>query len=418
MELKTKYQYTYFTYPYIIEEDKYEKYLLKLLKDKKIKIKFFEKERDLEIYSYFLPKIKEFMFQGFEFTKQKIRSFEELTKQMQAVTLSKYPSVMFSYNLEQDIQGKVGEENGIFFKIQKLELICFQTGICFLVIKTYIEESNKFSDVLNFNYKFRDIHSELKELKEYENIRLQSTTFEDVKKLNEIIKDITGDEKLSKDLNIDTNRFLTYAYTCIEQKDWNESKSFKNIEFEFLKYLNLNPSSCKSNFEKKNIQTFSKWKFIKLGMTKEGTMLMASGIDTYNYTKLPHLYENQYFYTYILVQYQKIYLNKIEQELKEKSTANQAREKFIKFTKDLWVQEITNDDTGTNLYKKYKIASEIDKKYIAIKNKFDIAYKELNLEKESKINKIILIVLVISLALNIINFIATLLHFERGSLYL
>ncbi|MCI9017226.1 MAG: hypothetical protein HFJ53_08740 [Clostridia bacterium] len=406
MELKTKYQYTYFTYPYIIEEDKYEKYLLKLLKDKKIKIKFFEKERDLEIYSYFLPKIKEFMFQGFEFTKQKIRSFEELTKQMQAVTLSKYPSVMFSYNLEQDIQGKVGEENGIFFKIQKLELICFQTGICFLVIKTYIEESNKFSDVLNFNYKFRDIHSELKELKEYENIRLQSTTFEDVKKLNEIIKDITGDEKLSKDLNIDTNRFLTYAYTCIEQKDWNESKSFKNIEFEFLKYLNLNPSSCKSNFEKKNIQTFSKWKFIKLGMTKEGTMLMASGIDTYNYTKLPHLYENQYFYTYILVQYQKIYLNKIEQELKEKSTANQAREKFIKFTKDLWVQEITNDDTGTNLYKKYKIASEIDKKYIAIKNKFDIAYKELNLEKESKINKIILIVLVISLALNIINFIA------------
>ena len=236
MELKTKYQYTYFTYPYIIEEDKYEKYLLKLLKDKKIKIKFFEKERDLEIYSYFLPKIKEFMFQGFEFTKQKIRSFEELTKQMQAVTLSKYPSVMFSYNLEQDIQGKVGEENGIFFKIQKLELICFQTGICFLVIKTYIEESNKFSDVLNFNYKFRDIHSELKELKEYENIRLQSTTFEDVKKLNEIIKDITGDEKLSKDLNIYTNRFLTYAYTCIEQKDWNESKSFKNIEFEFLKY--------------------------------------------------------------------------------------------------------------------------------------------------------------------------------------
>ena len=49
MELKTKYQYTYFTYPYIIEEDKYEKYLLKLLKDKKIKIKLFEKERDLEM---------------------------------------------------------------------------------------------------------------------------------------------------------------------------------------------------------------------------------------------------------------------------------------------------------------------------------------------------------------------------------
>ena len=31
MELKTKYQYTYFIYPYIIRENKYDKYILKLL---------------------------------------------------------------------------------------------------------------------------------------------------------------------------------------------------------------------------------------------------------------------------------------------------------------------------------------------------------------------------------------------------
>ena len=35
MELKTKYQYTYFIYPYVIKENKFTKYLLKLLKDKK-----------------------------------------------------------------------------------------------------------------------------------------------------------------------------------------------------------------------------------------------------------------------------------------------------------------------------------------------------------------------------------------------
>lgn len=34
MELKTKYQYTYFIYPYVIKENKFTKYLLKLLKDK------------------------------------------------------------------------------------------------------------------------------------------------------------------------------------------------------------------------------------------------------------------------------------------------------------------------------------------------------------------------------------------------
>ena len=33
MELKTKYEYTYFIYPYVIKESKYLKYLMKLLKD-------------------------------------------------------------------------------------------------------------------------------------------------------------------------------------------------------------------------------------------------------------------------------------------------------------------------------------------------------------------------------------------------
>lgn len=404
MELKTKYQYTYFIYPYIIRENKYDKYILKLLKDKNCKVRFFEKEKDYEIYSYFLPTIKEFMFQGFEFSKEKIRKFQDFDKEMQSSILSKYPCTIFEYNLGKDVQGKAGEQNGIFFKIQKMELICFNTGICFLTIKTNIEDSKEFSDVLNFNYKFRDINSELKELKEYENIRMQTTTFSDIKKLNEIIKDITGNKEDSKILNIDTNRFLTYSYTCIEPEYWKEEEQFKNIEFEFFKYTNILPSAYKSNFNKRHMEILSKWKFIKTGISKSGVALMASGIDTYNYTKLPVTFENEYFYTYILVQYQKIYLKKIEHEFKTKT--DKVREKFIKFTKDLWIQEITNDDIGSTMYKKYKQVSDLDKIYMNIKNKYDIAYKERNLEKENKINKIILIALVLSLILNIVNFIA------------
>ena len=173
MELKTKYQYTYFIYPYIVNENKYDKYILKLLNQKDKKVKFFEKEKDLDIYSYFLPTIKEFMFQGFEFNKEKINKFEEFNKEMQTMILSKYPCTVFEYSIGTELQGKAGEEEGIFFKIQKIELICFNTGICFLVIKTNIEDSKEFADVLNFNYKFRDIYSEFKELKEYENIRLR-----------------------------------------------------------------------------------------------------------------------------------------------------------------------------------------------------------------------------------------------------
>lgn len=404
MELKTKYQYSYFIYPYIIKENEYDKYILKLIKDKKYTIKFFDKKKDLDIYSYFLPAIREFMFQGFTYNKDKIRKFEEFSKEMQASLIAKEACTMFEYDLKQELHGKAGEEGGIFFKIQKIELICFNTGICFLLIKTNIEDSNEFSDVLNFNYKFRDINSDLKELKEYENIRLQTTTFSDIKKLDELIKEITGRKiTTSKGLNINADRFLTYTYACIDQEDWNENKKFETIESEFFKYSNILPSSYKSNFDKKNMDILSKWEFIKVGFNKAGISMLASGIDTYNYVKLPYTYENEYLYTYILVQYQKMYLNKLEVEFKNESMG---RDKFIKFTKNIWIQEITNDDIGTELYKKYKNVAETEKLYEKIKNKYDIVYKELNIEKESKINKIILIALGLSLLLNIFNLIA------------
>ena len=65
MELKTRYQYTYFINNFVIKESKYSKYILKLLKDKRFKLKIFDKNKDLEIYTYFLPKIREFLFGTF-----------------------------------------------------------------------------------------------------------------------------------------------------------------------------------------------------------------------------------------------------------------------------------------------------------------------------------------------------------------
>ena len=58
MELKTKYQYTYFIYPYVIKENKYTRYLLRLLKDKKCRLRIFRREKDLNIYSYFSQREK------------------------------------------------------------------------------------------------------------------------------------------------------------------------------------------------------------------------------------------------------------------------------------------------------------------------------------------------------------------------
>lgn len=406
MELKTKYQYSYFIYPYIIKENKYERYLLKLLKDRKIKVRFMQKEKDLELYTYFLPAIRKFMFQDFEYTQEKIRKFKEFDKKMQATILAKKDCTILEYNIEQGVQGKSGEKEGIFFKVSKIEIICFKTGICFLCMKTNVEDSNKFSDVQDFNYKFKDINSEnINNLKKYENIRLQNHTFSDVKGLGDLIKEITGARLENKQLNLETNRFFTHCYTCIEQEGENDENEFEKMEFEFLKYVNIVPSSYKLAFKHKENQILSNSKFVKIGFSKLGTTLLTTGRDTYNYTKLPDTFEKEYLYTYLLNLYKKIYLNKIENEFKNPLKIKAARKKFVEFTKNIWIQDITNDDEGSQINEKYKTTLELDKIYHNIKSKYDLAYKELNIQKTSQINKYILILLVLSLLLNVLNFV-------------
>ena len=56
MELSFKYHYSYFLHPYTIDQGKYEKYLLRLLKDKKATLKIFEKENNGFINIYELYK--------------------------------------------------------------------------------------------------------------------------------------------------------------------------------------------------------------------------------------------------------------------------------------------------------------------------------------------------------------------------
>ena len=160
MELKTNYQYTYFIHPFIIKEGKYQKYILKMLKDNNCRLKIFQKEKDLRTYKYFLPKTRDFLFSSFSFGNTKLKKLEDLPIDTRAAILSKYPCNIFEYILPKDIQGKVDDRQGIFFTIRKIEVICFNTGICFLVFKTTIEDYKNFSNVLNFNYKFRDINQE------------------------------------------------------------------------------------------------------------------------------------------------------------------------------------------------------------------------------------------------------------------
>jgi hypothetical protein len=405
MELKIKYQYTNFIYPYVIEESKYSKYLLRFLKDKKYNLKIFQKDKNYDLYKFFSPRVRESMFCSFDFNKAKLHTLNELDVETRAALLAKNECTMFEYNVNEDIQGKTGYKNGIFFKIQKIEIICFNTGICFLCIKTNIEDSEEFSDLLNFNYKFRDINQEFNNLDGYDNIRIQTNSFADIKKFREFIKDITGVNKKTRKLDIDTDRFLTYSYACIDQQAWNNEAGFENVTSAFNKYINIQPHDSSINLESNAVKVIQKSKYAKIGISKQGMNILASTADINNYTVLPQEYEEQYLYMYILALYKKIYLKKLSLEFKENPTINKNRKRFIQFTKNLWIQEVTSDDTGALVYNNLKDVLELDSIYYDTRNKYDILYKEFNIEKDRKTNKFIAVIICITLIFNIFNFI-------------
>ena len=346
------------------------------------------------------------MFSTFGFMDKDKRGFEKLDLKLKSNILSNYSCIMFEYNLEKDIQAKAGEENGIFFNISKIELICFKTGICFLCIKTNIEDSKYFGDLLNFNYKFRDINNNLK-YKNYENIKLQTDTFQDSKKISEIIRDITWSNiDSSKNVDINTNRFYTYSYVCLDQEHWKNEEDFDKIKKDFYKFANVLSNDFNSSFENEGLKEINLGKYIKIGITNLSCNLLTSSINSVNYTNLPYKHENQYFYTYIISLYKKIYLKKILHDFKKEKTILKARREFINFTNDVWINEVTNNDNGKLINKNIVELLDLEKLYEITKREYDIAYRELNVNKSLKMNNYLIIVLVISIIINIMTFIA------------
>lgn len=406
MELSFKYQYTYFLHPYTVDEDKYEKYLLKLLKDKKIKLRIFEKEKDLEIYNYFSPTIRENIFPTFEIRDEKLKNFKKLSKEKQAKQLATHPCVCFEYILD-NIKRRTTKDGGVLFNIPKIDIICFNTGICFVSIKTTVDESEKFADILNFNYKFKEINSEFTGLKQYENINIQTDSLNSVDDISTIIKEITGTTKSVTDVE---NKFYTFGYTCIPSEYWNDRNEFENFENEFLKYVNTCPSSYLTDLNKKseeqNLSVISKLRYARTGITKSNCNLLCSTVDMYNYTKLPYEYETVIYFTYILRLYQKIFLRQVNTEFKSYNKILKIRKRFIEFTKTMWAKDITTDDTGSLYYKILGSTFELDEQFEQIRKKYEIIYKDLDIEKNNRNYSIMVMLLIVSLILNTFTIIA------------
>ena len=403
MELKTKYQYTYFIYPYLIEEKNYQDYLYKLLKNSQCKLKLFDNKKDIQIDSYFLPEVKSKMFWSLDLEQEALRSYETMDLKMKSAVLSKKYCNVFDYVLEQDIPGKVDEKNGIFFDINKVEIVCFDSGICFLLIKTVLENDANFSDVLNFNYKFREIASNIGHSKEYESIKIQTNKLENMQKFSELLTKLTGKNITAKKINIDTDRLITYSYTCLNQDAWNENTDLLNLEKEFEKYRMIKPANEQINDITYQHENVYKEKYAYYGFSNNATVLLTTDINMQNYTTMLYEYENSQLYHYIYYLHQKIYLNKLNYDMKQARNFENIKLKFIDYSKKDFIYEITNNTKGIILDKYYRKEQAVDELFARIKVKYDLLYKEYEINKTNKHHEWIAVIIGIIIVINLIK---------------
>lgn len=401
MQLKTNYQYTYFIYPFAIKEKNYKKYVSNLIRNKNYQIKFFDSFKDIELFKYFVPSVKEKIFQDFSFNKDKINKFYKLSLNQKIKILEKQNCLIFEYILDNEMQGKIDEKDGIFFNIPKVELICFNTGICFLSLKTHLEETNNFEDILNFNYKFENINLENKRIKRIDNIKIQTNIFSNINQISEIIEEITGKKLENRRIGMDENLFLVYTYACLESNYWNKEKDFENIENEFIKLAEIKPNDANINVDYDKLSVLANSSYLKMRINDRCIAVICSDKDIDNYTKFPEIYENQYLYTYLIALHQKYYLKKLNIEFKD--TPSKVIKKFINFTNNVWISEITTDSFGQKLYKRCKEKLNMEEIFNEVKSKYDIFYKKLNIEKHKIMNKTIIILLLVCLFIGIGN---------------
>ena len=202
-------------------------------------------------------------------------------------------------------------------------------------------------------------------------------------------------------------RFYTFSYTCLESEHWNDKNDLDNISADFYRYSNVFPSNYSSDFNKEsldgNLSIIDKYKYYRISLTKLSSNLLCSGMDTYNFTKLPFEYETEYFYTYIIALYQKIFLRRLSLNFKIYDKIPIIRKEFTDFTKLLWEKEVTLSDTGTKYYKTLKEVLELDELYEEIKNKYEVIYKDLNIERNNVYFTVLIMLLIFSLVLNLMN---------------
>ncbi len=413
MDIKTKYHYTYFLNPFVIDEEKYEQFLLRLIKDEKWNFRMFDKVVDLEIYTHFLTQTKKTLFPSFYWNEEYKNKMKQMNEEKMAKELRKVSCTEFIYNLNDEyiMQGKIEQKNQIFFEISEIKLICFNTGICFLAFKTNIQSDDyiQFRDLLNFNFKFKQVSSAYAKYKPSDNIYIQTNMFDNLESVTHFINSITqGYVKLCND-DIYSDRMFVYSYACIDEQDWNNENTFEDIKDNFYKFAYQLSGDYDSKIELSqeefNETVYSKWEYSKYGFSKLGGVVFCSATDKFNYTNLPIHYENVSFYIMLLAFYKRISLLTLDNKLmySKRKEINKIRNRINKEMISTRFSQISNSSHGMSLWKNWYRVFEIEELYNQVGKHYTRWLEHIKEVKNNIFSSFLVFILLLILGLNILG---------------
>lgn len=422
MELKAKYHYTHFIYPFVIEENKNIAFLQSLLSKEKLwKFKIDEQKNDSELYNFFLPYMRKFLFPTLFWSKDYIKQFKGLSPLKKAYTLNKLSCSTFEYNLSSIKTGDILDEkyDQIHFDICSIQLVCFEQGNCFLDIKAEIDEGGRsidFNKILDFNYFFRELTPRaVSSLDKVSNIK--GKKIDDIQNIAKFIGSITKGYESNDLEKIYYDKMFTYSYVCID--GWNEDNDFSKFENEFYKYQYVinskNSALFNKDCERLKQDRYSRWQYSMFGFSRESGVVLVSDKEKFNITKMPYDYEKKYLYMLLLAFYQRMSLINFSQDLlkKDKTKVKLLKKNFTEFTHFSWFSQITNSENGMDIWKRWQTAFELPELFEEVQKEYMEYYDYAVANGQEKMNVLVIMLYLVNIFFAGIQIILSKLNIEN-----
>ena len=406
MSLKAKYQYTHFIYPFVVENKKYQSFIASLLKKEKTwNIKIDVQQSDEELYNFFLPYMRKFLFPTLFWSKDFVKQYKNMSIFQKSFTASKMSSVAFEYNLANIKTGSVsGKQYGaIHFDISNIRLICFEPGVCFLDIKTEIDEDEdtiEFNKILDFNHYFRNLTPRAISTITSKSL-IKGKNIDSVESITAFIKSVISGFETTDLEKIYYDKMFTYSYVCVD--GWEKESDFEKMQNDFYKFqyvINSKSSAVfNTNFSKLKEDSYSRWKYSMFGFSRESGVVFVSDKEKYNITRMPYNFEKTYFYMLLLAFYQRISLINFSQDLmrKDKTMIRKLKKELSRFTHMSWFSQITNSEHGMDIWESWQKAFELPSLFEEVQREYEEYYDFLRASGQERFNVVLVIMYIVNL---------------------